>query len=127
MHFILSHPNGWEGKQQADMRRAAISAGLVRTTSEAVERVTFVTEGEASLHFCLNKIPLAMEKYASDGVLVVDCGGGTVDISAYTRTMERSFKEIAPAECLLQGSIFVTRRAQNFLTGENDVMKCAAF
>ena len=63
VEFILSHPNGWEGKQQSEMRCAAVSAGLVATASEASERITFVTEGEASLHFCLNKIPIAVQKY----------------------------------------------------------------
>ena len=63
VEFILSHPNGWEGKQQSEMRRAAVSAGLVATVSEALERISFVTEGEASLHFCLNKIPTAFQRY----------------------------------------------------------------
>ena len=63
VEFILSHPNGWEGKQQSEMRRAAITAGLVANASEASERISFVTEGEASLHFCLNKIPAALQKY----------------------------------------------------------------
>ena len=27
--FVLSHPNGWEGAQQEQMRRAAVLAGLV--------------------------------------------------------------------------------------------------
>jgi hypothetical protein len=56
INFVLSHPNGWEGKQQAEMRRAAVAAGLVKSESEVLERVGFVTEGEASLHFCLSKI-----------------------------------------------------------------------
>ena len=51
IQFIISHPNGWEGAQQAVLRQAAIKAGLV-TTDTAQERVHFVTEGEASLHFC---------------------------------------------------------------------------
>ncbi len=62
IEFILSHPNGWEGKQQSEMRRAAINAGLVNA-NEALERISFVTEGEASLHFCLNKIPDTFAKY----------------------------------------------------------------
>jgi hypothetical protein len=60
--FILSHPNGWEGQQQSEMRCAAINAGLVNA-SEALERISFVTEGEASLHFCLRKIPDTLKKY----------------------------------------------------------------
>ncbi len=63
--FVLGHPNGWEGKQQSEMRHAAISAGLVASESEAMKRISFVTEGEASLHFCLNKIPDALEKYVT--------------------------------------------------------------
>lgn len=52
--FVLSHPNGWEGPQQSQMRRAAILAGLV-PESEADKRIHFVTEGEACLHFCIGK------------------------------------------------------------------------
>ena len=63
--FVLSHPNGWEGGQQSIMRHAAITAGLVANTAEAFERISFVTEGEASLHYCLNKIPDALKKYVS--------------------------------------------------------------
>jgi len=63
--FVLSHPNGWEGKQQYQMRSAAIEAGLVANMPEALERIDFVTEGEASLQFCLNKIPKALEQHVS--------------------------------------------------------------
>ena len=63
VEFILSHPNGWEGKQQSEMRRAAVNAGLVATASEASQRISFVAEGEASLHFCLNTIPTAFQTY----------------------------------------------------------------
>ena len=52
--FILCHPNGWEGSQQAMMRKAAIMAKLVPDTPEGRSRVKFVTEGEASLHRCLH-------------------------------------------------------------------------
>lgn len=52
--FVLCHPNGWEGVQQAMMRQAAISAKLVPNTPEGRSRVKFVTEGEASLHCCLH-------------------------------------------------------------------------
>ena len=53
------------------MRRAAINAGLVATVSEASERISFVTEGEASLHFCLNKISVALKKYVSQPYYVI--------------------------------------------------------
>lgn len=52
--FVLSHPNGWEGSQQSKMRQAAVRAGLVPHTEAGRSRIHFVTEGEASLHFCLD-------------------------------------------------------------------------
>jgi len=50
---ILTHPNGWEGGQQALMCKAAIMAGLIPDTADGRSRLSFVTEGEASLHFCI--------------------------------------------------------------------------
>jgi len=51
--FVLSHPNGWEGPEQAQIRRAAVLAGLVPDSQEGQARIRLVTEGEASLHYCL--------------------------------------------------------------------------
>lgn len=53
IEYVLTHPNGWEGAQQEQMRKAAILAGLVPNTTEGRARIQFVTEGEASLHFCI--------------------------------------------------------------------------
>ena len=51
--IVLSHPNGWEGGQQALMRTAAIRAGLIPDTDKGRSRLSFVTEGEASLNYCI--------------------------------------------------------------------------
>lgn len=53
MVIVLAHPNGWEGAQQNQMREAAILAKIIPNTPSAHERVVFVSEGEASLHFCV--------------------------------------------------------------------------
>ena len=45
--YVISHPNAWEGEEQADLREAAISAGLISSSQEDAERVVFVSEGEA--------------------------------------------------------------------------------
>ena len=61
--FVLSHPNGWEGTQQSEMRRAAVLAGLVPDNESGHARLSFVTEGEASLHFTIrNGLPAAAMK-----------------------------------------------------------------
>ena len=52
-YFVLSHPNGWEGKEQSQMRKAAVKAGLVSADPLGQSKISFVTEGEASLHFVI--------------------------------------------------------------------------
>ena len=56
IEFVPSHPNGWEGTQQSEMRRAAVLAGLVPDNASGRSRLSFVTEGEASLHFSVHNI-----------------------------------------------------------------------
>lgn len=51
--FVLTHPNGWEGVQQSQIRQAAILAGLIVDTPDGHAHLQLLAEGEASLHFCL--------------------------------------------------------------------------
>ncbi|KAF8629982.1 hypothetical protein AX15_003171 [Amanita polypyramis BW_CC] len=113
--YVLSLPNGWEGGQQAQMRRAASKAGLVVNEAEAQQRISFVTEGEASLHFCIQKGITKNAVKPGEGLIIVDCGGGTIDVSAYTCSSQNSFEEIARPQCHLEGSVFVSRRARSYL------------
>lgn len=120
IEYVLTHPNGWEGAQQEQMRKAAIIAGLVPDTDTGRSRIRFVTEGEASLHFCLRsglgtqalKVCQFVTRQAAnfnvvlqngDGILIVDAGGGTIDLSAYTQASPSSRRlslvEILPSEC----------------------------
>ncbi|KAF8058637.1 hypothetical protein FPV67DRAFT_1523179 [Lyophyllum atratum] len=118
IEFVLTHPNGWEGAQQAHMRNAAVRAGMIPDTKEGRSRVHFVTEGEASLHFCIQSGLTTEAMKNGEGVLIVDAGGGTIDISGYGQASadtELSFQEIAPPQCYFHGSIFVTNHARTFL------------
>ena len=64
--FVLSHPNGWEGTQQSEIRRAAVLAGLVPDNPSGHSRLSLVTEGEASLHFFVqNGLPAGAMKVGS--------------------------------------------------------------
>ncbi|KAH6910166.1 hypothetical protein BKA70DRAFT_1560798 [Coprinopsis sp. MPI-PUGE-AT-0042] len=114
--YVLTHPNGWEGPQQAQMREAAIAANLIPDTAEGRARITFVTEGEASLHFCINNnlAPDALKN--GEGIIIVDAGGGTVDVSAY-RGDGAAFQETAIPQCHFQGSVYVTGRAEAYING----------
>ena len=67
--YVLSHPNGWGGVQQTQMRQAAVQAGLIPDTTKGHARISFVTEGEASLLFSIqNGLP-------SGSLKVSGCGG----------------------------------------------------
>ncbi|KAH7912819.1 hypothetical protein BJ138DRAFT_733334 [Hygrophoropsis aurantiaca] len=119
VEFVLSHPNGWEGAQQTKMRRAAVYGGLIPDTDEGRSRIRFVTEGEASLHACVQN-GLAAEVLSNPskhGFLVADAGGGTLDISSYAvrGTQPLVIEEVAPPDCIFAGSVFVSRRARQFL------------
>ena len=120
IEFILTHPNGWEGLQQQEIRHAVKIAGLIPGKKQKhAGRIHLLTEGEASLHFCvtnmlasdsLSKFPYVstddleeeeIDESEHQGVVVIDAGGGTIDLSAYSIKLShpREFKEIAPAEC----------------------------
>jgi hypothetical protein len=101
IYFVLSHPNGWEGPQQAKMREAAVLAKLIPDTTAGRGRLSFVTEGEASLHFSLkNGLPIGVME-AGEGVAIVDAGGGTIDISSYAQNIgeaDKRFGEVSPPQ-----------------------------
>ncbi|THU88824.1 hypothetical protein K435DRAFT_761555 [Dendrothele bispora CBS 962.96] len=119
IQFMLSHPNGWEGAQQSQMRRAAILAGLITDLKEDHGKVQFVTEGEASLHYCLNNGCVT----PGLGVVIVDAGGGTIDLSSYEpedsksdAQKKMSFREMTRPQCYFTGSIFnVKDKARQYL------------
>ncbi|KAI6043467.1 hypothetical protein EDC04DRAFT_3057215 [Pisolithus marmoratus] len=116
--FVLSHPNGWKGLQHAQIRRAAVQAGLVPDRPEGQARIRLVTEGEANLHYCLASRNTANGFKDDVGVMVIDAGRATIDITSYYMTSSASpptLHEIAPPQCLLQGSAFVTQRAGEYL------------
>ena len=64
IHFVLSHPNGWAGQQQAKLRKAAVLVQLIPNMAHGYSRISFVTEGEAYLQF-------AIEHGLSGGVIKV--------------------------------------------------------
>lgn len=99
--FILSHPNGWGGAEQVAMRRAAVKAKLIPDTGEGHDRVRFVTEGEASFNFCVNNGISGEAMKFGNNVVVIDAGGGTIDISGYAIEDKNPLRveEIFASEC----------------------------
>lgn len=51
MEVIIAHPNGWGIREQSFLRSAAVKAGFANS-NDADTKVHFVSEAEASVHFC---------------------------------------------------------------------------
>ena len=102
IEYIFTHPNGWEGAQQQQYRQAVERAGLIPSTPDGRSRVHMLTEGEAGLHYCVANILNggAADQAAPQGIVIIDAGGGTIDLSMFSMTTNPiSCEEIAPAEC----------------------------
>ena len=120
MKVVLSHPNGWEGLQQSKMRQAAVGAGIVPDIPAGRSRVHFVTEGEASIQYCAAlgmgtgtlsvsaiehlaccEHPRSSATKPDSTVMMVDAGGGTVDISTYRCTSSQpiTLEELTRSDC----------------------------
>ncbi|KAK0222688.1 hypothetical protein EDD85DRAFT_959945 [Armillaria nabsnona] len=96
IEFVLTHPNGWEGQRQALMRKAVVKAGLIPENDEGQARIK-----------------------DDEAVVIVDAGGGTVDISSYSTVPSAladclAFEVAAPQDHFT-GSMFVTQRAREFV------------
>ncbi|ESK95831.1 hypothetical protein Moror_12443 [Moniliophthora roreri MCA 2997] len=116
IEFVLTHPNGWEGVEQAKLRDIAVRAGLIPNTVKGQARVHFVTEGEACLHHCIHELASSHPDLQSmKHVIIIDAGGGTIDLSTYTTrrgaklSPTACFEEIAVPQTRLAGSVFVTK------------------
>ncbi|KAH9940109.1 uncharacterized protein BXZ73DRAFT_43141 [Epithele typhae] len=119
IEIVLSHPNGWEGAQQSKMRQAAYMASLIPNTPEGHSRVHFITEGEASLNFCVKNGLTDEIMRDGESVAIIDAGGGTIDISSYSFVSVSPFvvEEATTADCILQGSTRVNLRAESHIRG----------
>jgi len=102
IHFVLSHPNAWESAQQAEMRKASVLAKLIPDTTAGHTRLSFVTEGEASLHFAVqNGLSMGVME-DGEGVVIVDAGDSTIDVSSYSKKVgeaKNRFEEVATPQC----------------------------
>ncbi|KAF9649037.1 hypothetical protein BDM02DRAFT_3095383 [Thelephora ganbajun] len=113
IELVLTHPNGWGGPQQAQLRTAAVKAGIVPDTPAGHSHVHFVTEGEASFSFCATRTQVGRNLKPGEQVLIIDAGGGTVDISTYKvlNNGPLQVEELYEPKCLVQGAELVTMRA----------------
>lgn len=121
IRYYLTVPAIWNDAGKAATRNAAIQAGFLRDEND--NRLTLISEPEAAALFC-SKTGLLNLKIR-DAVLIVDCGGGTVDLIAYEVEDENPF---TVAECTAGsgdscGSTALNRNFSNILRTKIRKMK----
>ncbi|KAK4997532.1 hypothetical protein LTR28_013951, partial [Elasticomyces elasticus] len=121
IRYFLTVPAIWNDAGKAATRAAAIQAGFLRDEND--NRLTLITEPEAAAMFCSKTGLLNLKVH--DAVLIVDCGGGTVDLIAYEVEEEQPF---TVAECTAGsgdscGSTALNRNFSNILRAKIRKMK----
>ncbi len=105
--WCLTVPAIWADTEKQIMRTAARGAGLIGTGPHEAERLLLVLEPEAAAIHCQEK------DRASFGpgtrFMVVDCGGGTVDITAHEMAPGEGMKEVAAGTGGALGSSYVDK------------------
>ncbi|KAH7323441.1 hypothetical protein B0J17DRAFT_742988 [Rhizoctonia solani] len=119
MEFVIAHPNAWRTSQQTFLRKVAVQAGLVSST-QAKSNIRFVSEAEASIHFCLADPKLNLRSHLKPGTIfaVCDAGGSTVDTTVYTvtsTTPSLTIEEKKASGCVQAGGIYVDEATKRYI------------
>ncbi|KAG8707504.1 hypothetical protein FRC09_001781 [Ceratobasidium sp. 395] len=123
MEVVIAHPNGWGVREQAYLRAAAVAAKFVGA-NDAKTRVHFVSEAEASVHYCIFYTDLGSQLTVGVTFAVCDAGGSTVDTTVYSvkGTAPLQLTETRASACVQAGAIFVDAAAKKYL---QDVLRNA--
>lgn len=103
--WCLTVPAIWHDAEKGLMRTAAQEAGLIGTAEADAERLLLVLEPEAAAVHCQEKDGHALP--TGTRFMIVDCGGGTVDISSHELAAGHGMREVAPGTGGALGSRYV--------------------
>lgn len=116
--WCLTVPAVWGEDSKKLMRRAAQIAGLIGEGTEEAERLFLVLEPEAAAVYCQQVMlrrkesaPLVTDKV----IMIVDSGGGTVDITVHEVVKDKGLDEVVPRDGGLHGSKYVDKSFREFL------------
>ncbi|KUI61643.1 hypothetical protein VP1G_08816 [Cytospora mali] len=113
-HVVITLPAIWPNYARDRMRQAVEKAGIMIPPGLGVGKTTldFVSEPEAAALATLSGI--------DDSFVIVDCGGGTVDLISYkvARSNPMELMEVVRGKGALCGAIFVDERFKNLITAK---------
>lgn len=111
IHWVLTVPAIWDEAAKKFMRKSAEQAGIPGT------QLTLALEPESAALYCQSGTHLSGLEPMNPGdkFLLLDCGGGTVDITAHEVRSDKSLKEIHRATGGPWGGIKVDDAFQEYL------------
>uniref|UniRef100_A0A3Q0SKD0 Heat shock protein family A (Hsp70) member 12A.2 n=1 Tax=Amphilophus citrinellus TaxID=61819 RepID=A0A3Q0SKD0_AMPCI len=119
--WVLTVPAIWDPSAKQFMREAATQAGIVIKGKE--DRLTIALEPEAASVWC-KKLPadgfqtenqVTFDQTSGTQYIVVDCGGGTIDITVHEVLDRGALKELHKASGNDFGGQTVDRKFKEFL------------
>ncbi|KAL0483470.1 hypothetical protein AKO1_014722 [Acrasis kona] len=121
--YYLTIPAIWSDSEKVAMRQAAIQAGMV-TRENSISHLQMILEPEAALVYAMRDLKKKIYIESGDVVLIVDAGGGTVDLTTHEMTSEGLFKEVCiggggPFGGMYVDNNFINYVEQRYPDGQN--------
>lgn len=120
IRWVLTVPAIWKDGDKMLMRKAAIKAGLIGEGRDEGERLYLALEPEAAAIYCQENLN-NQEFLNKPGTrfMVVDCGGGTVDITVrdvIIKEGQKGLKEVIAGSGGAHGSTYVDKTFLQYLS-----------
>ncbi|GBB86778.1 hypothetical protein RclHR1_01320013 [Rhizophagus clarus] len=112
--LVLAVPAEFPEKSKAILRKCAYDADLI--TNLKTNKLQFTTEPEAAAIYCIDNIPeTEIDNYIGKSFLVVDCGGGTVDLTIRKLLSKDELGEVTIRTGGLCGSTYIDKEFVKYL------------
>ena len=117
IRWCLTVPAVWSENSKQIMTHAAQQAGLIGEGTQELERLLLVLEPEAAAVHCQQEMLRQNQGSLESGktIMIVDAGGGTVDITVHEVQMGTGLDELVPCSGGLHGSKYVDKNFRDFL------------
>ncbi|CAO3612140.1 unnamed protein product [Cunninghamella blakesleeana] len=116
--YCITVPAIWSDQAKALMREACTRAGIIQS-HDPLDRLTLISEPEAAALYCERKCDISNLKH-DDKFMIIDAGGGTVDLIIYqinqpNANKPRTLKEVTSGYGGICGSSDIDKNLRKLL------------